>query len=199
MLTLYHAPHSRSGRIVWLLEELGVAYTLRRVGIVYGDGTGQRDPANVHPDGKVPALLHDDALVTESLAIALYLSDLTPEARLGAPVGDTGRGTFLTWLAWCTGELEPVVMTRMFGSGEDARSRANFAAAVTRIDTALAAGPYMLGDRFTVVDIMVAGTLAFARDVMPPSAALDAYLARIAARPAKIAAEAIDTPAAVAA
>ena len=66
MLTFYHAPHSRSGRIMWLLEEIGADYGTRYVDIVYGDGSGRRDPDNVHPDGKVPALVHDGALLTRA-------------------------------------------------------------------------------------------------------------------------------------
>jgi len=88
MLTLFHAPWSRSGRIVWLLEEIGAGYDIRYVDIYRAmTNSGARDAANLHPDGKVPALLHDDALVTESAAIALYLTDLHPEANLGASDG----------------------------------------------------------------------------------------------------------------
>ncbi|MGY4398673.1 glutathione S-transferase [Sphingomonas sp. UYAg733] len=195
MPTLYHAPQSRSGRIVWLLEELGTSYDLRHVGIVYGDGSGRRDPANVHPDGKVPALVDDGMLITESLAVALHLTDRFPEAGLGALVGDPLRGAYLTWLAWCAGELEPMIFAQMTGAGDDPRAKAGFDAAVARIDAALAAGPYMMGDRFTAVDVMVGGTLGWARSVMPPSAALDAYLARLTERPANLAARAKDAPA----
>jgi glutathione S-transferase len=193
MLTLYHAPHSRSGRTLWLLEETGADYDIRYVDIVYGDGSGQRDPANVHPDSKVPALLHDGALITESLAIALYLTDAFPDAGLGAAVGNPLRGTFLTWLAWCTGEMEPALFARMFGGGDDPRQRAAFDAMVMRIETALMVGPYLMGNRFTAVDVMVGGTLAWARAAMPQSAALDAYLTRIAERPANLAAIAKDS------
>lgn len=196
MLALYHAPRSRSGRTVWLLEELGATYDLRYVDIVYGDGSGRRDPANVHPDAKVPALVDDGALVTESLAVALYLTDLLPEAGLGAPVGDPARGAYLTWLAWCAGELEPTLFAHLSGAGDNSRAKASLDAVVARIDAALAAGPYLMGDRFTAVDVMVGGTLAWARSVMPPSAALDAYLARLTERPASIAACAKDAPAA---
>ena len=65
MLTVFHAPRSRSTRIIWLLEETGLPDDLRCVTIRYMDGSGDgRDPANPHPDGKVPALRHDVALVT---------------------------------------------------------------------------------------------------------------------------------------
>ena len=92
MLTLFHAPQSRSGRIVWLLEEIGADYDIVYVDIFRAMTlTGARDPANLHPDGKVPALLHDEALVSESAAVALYLTDVHPEANLGASVGSPDR------------------------------------------------------------------------------------------------------------
>ena len=109
MLTLFHAPQSRSSRFIWLLEELGAKYEIRYVDIPRMDGTGAPDPSNPPPDKKVPALTHDDALVTESAAIALYLTDLHPEAGIGASVGDAKRGPYLSWLAYYGGVIEPVV------------------------------------------------------------------------------------------
>jgi glutathione S-transferase len=61
MLTLFHAPFSRSSRLVWLLEELGADHEIHYCDIARMDGSGGRDPANPHPDGKVPALIHDGA------------------------------------------------------------------------------------------------------------------------------------------
>ena len=91
MLTLYHAPRSRSSRIVWLLEELGEPYQIEYVEIRRQDGSGGRDPKNPHPDRKVPALVHDGRLVTESAAICLPLSDAVPHAKLGPALGDPRR------------------------------------------------------------------------------------------------------------
>src|SRR5215831_18012299 len=60
MLTLYHAPQSRSSRFVWLLEEIGQPYAIKLVSIRRRDGSSQQDPAHrkIHPHGKVPALDH---------------------------------------------------------------------------------------------------------------------------------------------
>ena len=68
MLTLIHAPQSRSSRIIWLLEELGAEYDIRYVSIRRWDGSGGPDENNPHPHNQVPALLHNGALVTESTA-----------------------------------------------------------------------------------------------------------------------------------
>ena len=121
MLTLFHAPWSRSSRLVWLVEELGADCDIRYCDIVRGDGTGARDPGNPHPDGKVPALVHDGALITETGAIAVYLSGLYPQAGLGFPVGSTERGRLFTWMFWASGEMEPAFWSAI--SGDCSRSR----------------------------------------------------------------------------
>jgi len=194
MLTLFHAPQSRSSRIVWLLEEIGADYDIRYVDIFRNlTGTGGRDTANPHPDGKVPALLHRDALVTESAAVALYLTDLFPEAGLGASVGSPERATYLTWLAWTAGEMEPAYWAKISGQTESDRlAQARYDAVVARLFEALERGPYLMGERFTAVDVMVGSALSWGREYSPDSPLLDAYLARIMDRPANGAATAKD-------
>ena len=190
MLTLFHAPRSRSGRIVWLLEEIGVDYDIRYVDIFRNlTGTGGRDPANPHPDGKVPALLHRDALVTESAAVALYLTDLFPEAGLGASAGSPERAAYVTWLAWTAGEMEPAYWSRISGQTDgDPAARSRYDAVIARLFGALERGPYLMGERFTAVDVMVGSALSWGREYSPESPLLDAYLARIMERPANAAA-----------
>ncbi|MFJ6025005.1 glutathione S-transferase family protein [Brevundimonas sp. NPDC092305] len=186
MLTLFHAPWSRSGRIVWLMEEIGADYDIRYVDIYRAmSGTGARDSANLHPDGKVPALLHDDALVTESAAIALYLTDLHPNANLGAPVGSPERAAYVTWLAWTAGEMEPAFWGKINGTAEtDPDAKKRYDASVARLLGALEKGPYLMGERFTAVDVMIASALAWGREYVPESDLIDAYLERVSARPA---------------
>lgn len=200
MLTLFHAPWSRSSRLVWLLEETGAPYDICYCDIARMDGSGARDPRNPHPDGKAPALLHGDALVTESAAIALYLTDLLPEAGLGAPVGSAERGAYVTWLAWIAGEMEPAFWSKISGAIEgDAQAQGRYDAVVARLLGALERGPYLMGQRFTAVDVMAGSAVAWARDHVPPSAALDAWLERILDRPANALATAKDgTPPALA-
>lgn len=194
MLTLFHAPQSRSGRIVWLMEEIGAAYEIEYVDIFRAmTGTGARDRANLHPDGKVPALLHDGALVTESAAIALYLTDLFPEADLGAPVGSPERAAYVTWLAWTAGEMEPAYWGKISGQTEgDALAQKRYDAVNARILTALQHGPYLMGHRFTAVDVMVGSAMAWGRDFGPKSALMDAWLERISVRTANLSAVAKD-------
>src|SRR5690606_16013498 len=89
MLTLYHSPQTRSSTIVLLLEELGITdrVTVRQVTIPRSDGSGGRDPANPHPEGKVPLLMDGDVAIRERGAIILYLTDMFPKAGLAPVVG----------------------------------------------------------------------------------------------------------------
>ncbi len=196
MLTLFHAPQSRSGRIVWLIEEIGCPCDIEYVDIFRAmTGTGARDRANLHPDGKVPALLHDGALVTESAAIALYLTDLFPQADLGAAIGSPERAAYLTWLAWTAGEMEPAYWSKISGQTEtDPLAQQRYDAVNARILSALEHGPYLMGHRFTAVDVMVGSAFAWGREFGPVSAAMDAWLARITDRPANERALTRDAP-----
>ena len=200
MLTLFHAPQSRSSRMVWLVEELGIDCPIHycQVAVRNGQTVGEADPANPHPDGKVPALRHDDSVITESAAIALYLTDMHPEADLGAPVGSTERGTLLTWICWAAGELEPSIWAKMSGEVDrDLLVKARYDAAMARLLEALWVGPYLMGERFTVADVMIGSSLAWARSCLPDSPLLDAYAERLAQRPARIRADAKDSETAI--
>lgn len=187
MLTLYHAPQSRSSRMIWLLEELGADYDIAYTDVPRMDGSGAPDPKNPHPDKKVPALVHDGALVTESAAIALYLTDLFPEAGIGAKIGDANRGLYLTWLAYYAGVIEPVLTFAFLGLGDHeglGRTFRGRAEMERRILDGLAANEYIAGPRFSAADILVASIGHWARDMLPKDAAVDAWLEKCGARPA---------------
>jgi glutathione S-transferase len=187
MLTLYHAPQSRSSRIVWLLEELGADYRLKITDIPRQTGAGAADPANPHPDKKVPALDHDGVLVTESIAIMLYLTDMFPAAGMGRAAGDRERGPYLTWLAYYAGVMEPVLNFEFAGLAGNPLLERTFrdrAALHRRVLAALEAGPYLLGERFSAADILLVSLGQFARVALPPGEPVDSYLQRCATRPA---------------
>jgi glutathione S-transferase len=187
MLTLYHAPQSRSTRIIWLLEELGAEYNLIYTNIPRMDGSGGPDENNPHPDKKVPALAHNGALITESAAIVLYLTDLFPQKEIGRAVGDPNRGPYLTWLAYYAGVMEPVGAFHFLGLGDNAglvrtfRSRADLD---RRILSALQKHEYIVDNRFSGADILVASAGQFARELLPAGDVVDAYLKRCSERPA---------------
>jgi glutathione S-transferase len=184
MLTLFHAPRSRSTRMIWLLEELGAPFEIRKVDIARQAGVGARDPANPHPHGQVPAIDDDGVLITQSAAIALYLTDKFREtAALGPFVGDPLRGPYLTWLAYYAGVLEPVITNRFTQRANDADNAA-YDVLDAQLRGALEAGPWLLGETFSAADILFISLLQFARQAMPPHAAYDDWVARAQARPA---------------
>jgi glutathione S-transferase len=198
MLTLYHAPQSRSSRFIWLLEELGPPYAIEYTDILRQDGSGASDPRNPHPDGKVPALVHDGVLVTESAAIALYLTDLFPQAGLAPAVGEPKRGAYVTWLAYYAGVIEPVLIATFSGVGDApwaTRSWRTMEKMHERITQALSGGDYMLGERFSALDVIMGSLGQFYRAALPEGALIDNYLKRTADRPALARALAKDSPA----
>lgn len=194
MITLHHAPQSRSTRIIWLLEELGAPYAIRPVSIYRPmTGAGSPDPTNPHPDKQVPAITHGETLVAESVAIVLYLTDAFPAAGLGPLAGDARRGDYLTWLFWYAAALEPA-MFASFGNELEASplKKRSYDAAIARLEGALAKGPYLMGETFTAVDLLVSSALAFGRKAFPESAVFDAFIARCNARPAALRAAKLD-------
>ncbi len=195
MLTLYHAPQSRSSRIVWLLEELEAPYELKIVDIPRMDGSGKADPSNPHPDKKVPAIVDDGALVTESAAVCLYLTDKFPAKGIGPVVGDPLRGPYLSWLAYNAGVIEMVIHMEFGGLLDNQALRRTFRGREevdARILAALETGPYLLGERFSAVDALIGSTGMWMRQMMPKGKVVDDYLARLAARPALARANAKD-------
>ncbi|MFC6788466.1 glutathione S-transferase family protein [Methylobacterium komagatae] len=194
MITLFHAPQSRSSRIVWLLEEIGAPYVIRPVSIYRPmTGEGVPDEANPHPDRRVPALDHDGVLVTESIAIVQYLCEVFPQAGLAPLPGDARRGEFLSWIGWYACEMEPALFAGMTGAlaGSPQKQR-DHEAVVRRLGTALGRAPYVMGERFSGADLLIASALGFGRSAFPASAAFDAYLERCKSRPAAIRGLALD-------
>ena len=188
MITLFHAPKSRSSRVIFLLEELGAPYEIKIVSIRRGDGSGALDDANPHPHGKVPAIRHGSETVFESPAIVAYLADAFPDAGLASRPGEAGRGAYLTMLAYSGDVLEPAFVSK-FLKTDVPRGTAGWVAAeeaMAFIDKTLTTQPYIAGDKFTGADILYATTFGmFAQNpMMPKLASIDAYVKRVLERPA---------------
>jgi glutathione S-transferase len=190
MITLYHAPRSRSSSILWLLEEIGEPYNVEITPIVYGNGQGHSAPDTyraIHPHKKVPAIDHDGVVVFECAAIALYLGDAFPKAGLAPAIGDKRRGPYVTWLAYWTGVMNPVIAARFRGWDNDAPTGFGiFEDMEGFIATTLEKHPYIAGDSFTAADVLVGGALGFFKGSMfPDRDVYDAYLQRVTTRPAR--------------
>lgn len=188
MITLFHAPKSRSSRFIFLLEELGAPYEIKIVTIRRGDGSGALDASNCHPHGKVPAIQHGGETVFESPAIVAYLADAFPDAGLAPRPGEAGRGTYLTMLAYYGDVLEPAFVSKFLKVAVP-RGTAGWVEvdeAMAFIDKTLTAHPYVAGNKFTGADILYATTFGmFAQNpMMPKLASIDAYVKRVLDRPA---------------
>ena len=197
MITLYHATRSRSSRIIWLLEELGVPYKIELTSIVRGDGTGAPAPdsyARIHPLKKVPAIEHDGAVLYESAGIVLYLTDAFPKAGIGPAVGDPKRADYVRWLFFYPSILEPSAAARFRGWDKDQTTGfGKFEDVEGVIAQALEAGPYILGEKFSAADILYCSVCQFFKgNLFPARKCYDDYVARCTARPAYIRAIAKD-------
>jgi glutathione S-transferase len=190
MITLYHAPRSRSSSILWLLEELGEPYKVEITPIVYGNGQGQPAPEayrRIHPHKKVPAIDHDGVVVFECAAIALYLADAFPKAGLAPAIGDRRRGPYVTWLAYWTGVMNPVIAARFRGWDNDSPTGfGTFEDMEAYIAQTLENSPYIAGDSFTAADVLVGGALGFFKgSLFPDREVYNNYLERVSTRPAR--------------
>lgn len=188
MITLYHSPQSRSASIVWLLEELEVPYRTRQVTFRRADGTGEKDPANPHPHGKVPALQDGSDTIFESGAIALYLTDKYRKKVLGPAAGEAKRGEYLSWLFYRSGVMEPAFIERRLGI-QHIQGMMGWAApdeVEAVLNAHLAKNKYFLGDEFSAADIMTGGTIHFMMQfkMANETQVLKDYCARITGRPA---------------
>jgi glutathione S-transferase len=186
MITLYHSPQTRSGSIVWLLEELGVPYKTQIVDFRRPDGTGKRDATNPHPHGKVPALEDGDDTVFESSAIALFLTDKYRTKKMGPAVGEPQRGEYLSWLAYRPGVMEPALIARRFEIKHvyGAMGWAPADEVEEVLNKHLSSRQYFLGDAFSALDVMLGGGLHFMMmaKLIKPTPVLTAYAARITDR-----------------
>lgn len=195
-ITFYHSPNTRSGSVRILLEELGAPHDLQAVNMKAGE---QRKAAYlaVNPMGKVPAIRHGDALITEQVAIMIYLADLFPEAGLAPALTDPLRGPYLRWLAYYAASFEPAVVDRALKREPGPLGLSPYGDFDTMLKTLiaqLAKGPYFLGERFTAADVLwgTALTWTTAFKLVPELPEITAYLDRFGSRPAVVKVRAAD-------
>jgi glutathione S-transferase len=196
-LVFYYAPHSRSGIVLWMLEELGVPYKMEQLSLKKGT---QKSPEYlaINPMGKVPAIKHGDTVVTEAGAICCYLADALPAAGLAPAIGDPARGTYLRWLFFSPSCIEPAIADKAFQRPPVPASNVGHGDFDTVMDTvskAVSQGNYLLGDRFSAADVVLGSALRYGMmfGVIPKRPEFEAYTARLASRPALQRTEARDT------
>ncbi|MGA2927008.1 MAG: glutathione S-transferase family protein [Solirubrobacteraceae bacterium] len=191
---LFYMPRTRSSRVLWLLAEIGAPCELVKV------APEQRQSAAHlvrHPLGRVPALELDDGTVMfESAAICLQLADLDPEAGVIGPLGSSERALAYQWVLFGMTELEAPLYRWIREAADDSAdppSRERFAQAAAALESALDGREWLLGDRFTVADVICASVLggAHSRGLLTQWPGLQAYVERSEARPAFIEAAAV--------
>lgn len=196
MITLYHSPNSRSTGVLALLIELGALnkIAIKQVDIVRFDGTGERDPANPHPEGKVPFLTDGEDSVRERAAIFTYLCEKFPEAKLAPMPGEAKRGQFLSWMAYYQGVVEPVRVAKYIDIDHPAfhatfRGLEEIGATLA---TALERGPWLLGDKYSAADLLMASVFLWRPDFIPEIASVKDWVARCGEHPSTKKAQELD-------
>jgi glutathione S-transferase len=196
MMQLYWSPRSRSFSALWLMEETGQPY--ERVLTDITTGAQKRvEYLAINPMGKVPAIVHDGALVTEQGAVYAYLADLYPEAGITPAIGDPLRGPYLRWLFYYGSSFEPALIDKSLKREPAPASTSPYGDYETMLKTLtdqLAAGPFLLGDRFTAADVLWGTALRWTTmfKLVPESPVVTGYIARVTSRPAVARAAKID-------
>lgn len=187
-ITLYYSPQSRATGTRVLLEELGAAYRLEVLNMKAGE---QRQPGflAINPLGKVPAIRHGDALVTEQVAITIYLADLFPQAGLTPVLNDPLRGPYLRWIAFYGSSFEPAVIDKFMQRQPAPVTQSPYSDYDTMLG-ALAAqlsrGPHLFGERMTAADVLwgIALNWTMMFGIVPRQDVFVRYAERITSRPA---------------
>jgi glutathione S-transferase len=196
-LTFYTNPMSRGRIIRWMLEEVGQPYETVILG--YADSMKAPEYLKINPMGKVPAITHGDAIVTEAAAICAYLADAFPQAKLAPPSGSKERGPYYRWLFYGAGPIEAMASNHALGVQipDDKRGMVGYGSREQVIDTldkALQGREYLAGDRFSAADLYVGSQIGWGLQfgTIEKRPSFEAYVGRLLARPAAVRAKEID-------
>ncbi|MBT1062249.1 glutathione S-transferase family protein [Bowmanella sp. Y26] len=185
-LTFYHAPQSRSSVSLTLLEELQAPFELKLINIKAGEQR-QPDYLAINPLGKVPALAHKGKIITEQVAIFLYLADLFPEAKLAPALTDPTRGEYLRWMVYYAACYEPAMVDKFMKREPAPQSVSVYCDEYSMLETILTplrSRPYLLGDELSAADILWGSSFAWGLmfDMLPRLPVLTSYVDRICNR-----------------
>ena len=187
-MKLFWHPNTRAVRALWLLEESGLDY--EPVIIKIGEPDAPRDPdfLKASPMGKVPAFADGDVFLSDSAAIALYVADKYPQTELAPAINDPSRATYLYWMIYTPGVIEPA-MTEKVGGWPANKTRSgwgDFDLMIKTLAEGIGDGPWILGEQFTAADVMCGSSANFMRQfgLLPEIPVLEAYASRCAERPA---------------
>jgi len=195
MLKLHFAPNSRAGRIVWLLEELGLEYEVNRMDFHPKDLKSEEHRER-HPLGRVPVLDDGDVSIFESGAIVEYVMARHGDGGLKPAVDAPEFPEYLQWFHYCEGMVMPpmntvVVHTMLLPPDRRdatvlAQAKKLLGRAIAPVNEALEGRDYLIGD-FSAADIMLGHSLFMSNrfgEVSDEMANIKSYLGRVEARPA---------------
>ncbi len=196
-IVLYTNPQSR-GRIArWMLEEIGEPYRVEVLG--YAGAMKTPEYLALNPMGKVPTVVHRGVPVTECAAICAYMADAFPAAGLAPALDDPARATYLRWMFFGAGPLEAAVTAKALGllAPEERAGMAGygtFERTVDALEAAVSSDPYVLGERFSAVDVYLGAQIGWGLQFksLPERPTFTAYAQRIMSRPAAVRAAALD-------
>jgi len=192
-MKLYEFPPTRSIRVRWTLQELGADFEAVRVNMLAGEHKSP-EYLKVNPAGKLPALVDGDAVLTESIAIVLYLAEKYPDKHL-IPADPVERAELYRWLLFATTELEQPLWRISRHSNlypENRRIPADielagddFKPMAAVLEEHMKGRQFVVGDSVTVADFVMAYTLDWASEagLLAGFPGLNAYMERMYARP----------------
>ncbi|MGQ4878576.1 glutathione S-transferase family protein [Billgrantia sp. LNSP4103-1] len=186
-LILYTNPKSR-GRIArWMLEEVGAPY--RTEIVEFGPAMKSPEFLAINPMGKVPAIRHGSAVVTECAAICAYLADAFPDAGLAPPLAE--RDAYYRWLFFAAGPLEAAMTDRDLGMepNVDQQGRVGYGtieAVLETLEVAVSENAFIAGPRFTAADVYLGAHIGWGLQFggLDPCPAFADYWARVSDREA---------------
>ncbi|MET1410790.1 glutathione S-transferase family protein [Roseibium sp. HPY-6] len=187
---LFYAPQTRATGVRVLLEELGAPYTLNVLNVKLEEN---RQPGflKLNPAGKVPTVRRGDAVVTEQVAIYLYLADLFPERGLTPGLDDPLRGPYLRWFVYMASCFEPALVDRALKREEPPQSMSpygSFETVVENMRAQLTGKTFVLGEKITALDVLWAMGLRWGMmfGIVPEFDEFKDYTARFFERPAAV-------------
>ena len=195
MITVHHLTSSRSERIVWLMEELGLDYELERFQREQG-GAAPEAMKGIHALGRAPVIRDGDTVLAESGAIVEYIVQRYGGGRLVVPPDAAVYARYLYWLHFAEGSLMSLLLIALVlsrvpdanASAPGKRVLARMQQMLAFVDAELAAVPYFAGADFTAADVMMTFPFTTMRRYLDydiaPYANIVAYVKRIEARPA---------------
>lgn len=188
-IVFYTNPMSRGRVVHWMLEEVGAPYEVKLLDFAKAEHK-KPDYVALNPMGKVPAIVHRGVVVTEVAAILAYLADAFPAAGLAPATTAPERGTYLRWLIFGCGCVEPAVVDKMLERVPAARTGAigygTYADTMKTLHQAIEPGPFVLGERFSAADLYLASQIGWGlmTKAIEPDPAFGAYAKRATDRPA---------------